>query len=297
MARNALTIRQMGESACWLVVQQALGMPDIKMNSNFMDGKVALLLFGRQSLPERLCCTAAMRQMGGTTIYEVDNGSAEWRKTESRFQTHLLPIFGYYLDVMYIYGVKLPAPESIAHLKFPLINAGGGDAHPVHAMADMACILKTLKKHDKYGLEGIKTAWIGCDNGTLYSLIEAMPWFPFSLKVSLPPRTDIAPLAKRAKELKVSLEFCATPEEAVKGARFIYAGRRDEREEDSAWSITPGLMSKAAPDAKLLLSASPIRAILIAPTVLSGSASLLPMQSELRLAVHKRLLHWVFATS
>ncbi len=95
-------------SICWLLVQQAIGIPDAKMLSDYMSGKVALLMFAKPALPERLCVTAAMRQMGGTTIYQGEDGSL-WRKEVSSFQQHLLPIFGYYLDCLYIYNIsRLP---------------------------------------------------------------------------------------------------------------------------------------------------------------------------------------------
>ena len=42
MPRHALTIRGMGENICWLLVQQAIGIPDAKMLSDYMSGKVAL---------------------------------------------------------------------------------------------------------------------------------------------------------------------------------------------------------------------------------------------------------------
>lgn len=268
-------------------------MPDVKMNSDFLSGRVAMLLFGSPSLPERLCCTAAVRQMGGTTIYE-GSSQEEWKSRESQFQTHLLPIFGYYLDCMYIYGIHV-TPETVeqAALKFPVINAGGCQAHPAHALADIACMIKAAKQ-----LNGVIAAWIGCDNGTLYSLLETMPWFPFRLNIAMPPYVDSENLRKRAAELGVPVKFCKNVEEAVRDAMFIYAGRRDskELEHDQPWKITPELMDMAQKNARLLLSASPIRAIPIAREVLESHSSLLTRQAEYRLAVHKRILHWVFSS-
>lgn len=289
MARNVITIRQLGENVCWTIIQQAMGMPDVKMNSDFLQDRVAMLLFARPSLPERLCCTAAVRQMGATTIYEGTD-KEEWQAKESQFQTHLLPIFGYYLDCMYIYGIPVTV-ESVeqADLKFPIINAGGWNAHPAHAMADIACMLRIDKD-----LSGVTAAWIGGDNGTLYSLIEAMPWFPFKLNISIPDYIDDSGLRKRAEELNAPVKFYAKPEDAVKNVNFIYAGRKASEEADTAWQITPQLMNCAKKGARLLLSASPIRAIPIDKTILDSHSSLLTKQAEYRLAVHKRILHWVF---
>lgn len=289
MSRNVIAIRQMGKKLCWTLVQQAMGMPDVKMQSDFMSEKVALMLFAKQSLPERLCCTAAVRQMDGTTIYEGDAETSEWRSDESRFQTHLLPILGYYFDCLYVYGIDLD-PEDIEsrNLNFPLINAGGGCSHPCQTLANMACMLKCCKSEKE-----IKTAWIGNANGTLCSLIEASVWFPFSMKAYI-PADNIDALQKRIDELNAPITFVDSPEKAAAGARFIYAGKKNEDDQVKKCKICMDIFKYAQPDAQLLLSASPIRAIPIAEEVLGQGRSLLTLQAQYRLAIHKRILHWVF---
>lgn len=289
--RNVLTLEALGEEACWVFVRQALGMPDAKMLSDYMTGRVALLLFTRQSLPERLCVTAAVRQMSGSTIYQGDIGGV-WRTEVNDFQEQLLPIFGYYVDCLYLYGysakdILAKAPD----LKFPIINAGSPDSHPAHALADIACMIKASKK-----LNGQKAAWIGCGNGTLHSLMEATLWFPFSLVISMPPQMDETPWRAKAKTLGTDIKFISNPLEAARNASFIYAGWRGElsREELTKWEITEELMASALPNARLLLSASPIRAIHIAPDILNKLSTMLVRQAEYRLRIHKRILHWVF---
>lgn len=287
MARSALTIREMGEQTCWMLIQQAMGIHDAKMQSDFMQNRVALVLFTRNSLPERLCVTAAVRQMSGSTIYQGTQGG-DWQAECKSFQTHMFPILGYFLDCLYIYG--FPKVEGVnSGSDFPVINAGCPDAHPAHALADIACMLRVAKK-----LEGVKAAWIGCANGTLHSLVEASAWCPFELDVSLPPETDAGPLKLRVDQLKSRVRFVDSPEEAVAKARFVYAGRRPDQETGGRWAITKTLMQKADMEARLLLSATPVRAISVDPEILDSKASMLVRQAQYRLCVHKRILHWVF---
>lgn len=291
MARNVLTIRELGSETCWLLVQQAIGIPDAKLQSDFMSEKVALLAFARHSLPERLCVTAAVRQMGGTTIFE-GSAAGDWHQEVSTFQEHLMPIFGYYLDCLYTYALPVTSWNiAEADVHFPIINAGSPDAHPAHALADIACMLRISRS-----LEGVTAAWVGCANGTLHSLIEATAWFPFALRVAVPRQFDISGLEAKAARIGSPVTFVETPEEAVKDVNFVFAGYRGQlgTTEQAAWGITPELMARALPDARLLLCASPVRAIPVAPAVLSSRASLLVRQAEYRLRVHKRLLHWVF---
>lgn len=291
MARNVLTIKDLGSETCWMLVQQAIGIPDAKQQSDFMTERVALLVFARHSLPERLCVTAAVRQMGGTTIFE-GCASDTWQKEAGGFQEHLMPIFGYYLDCLYAYGLPVTSWNiSEEEVRFPVINAGSPDAHPVHALADIACMLRISRY-----LKGVTAAWVGCVNGTLHSLIESTAWFPFALRVAVPRQFDTGELEARAARIGSPVSFVYSPEEAVEGVNFVFAGYRGtlDAEEQARWGITPELMARARSDARLLLSASPVRAIPVAPEVLSSRASQLVRQAEYRLRVHKRILHWVF---
>ena len=56
-------------------------------------------------------------------------------------------------------------------------------------------------------------------------------------------------------------------------------------------------MEKAAPQAHVLLGSQPIRAIGVESGLALSPRSLLLLQAENRLRVHKRLLHWVFLES
>lgn len=289
--RNILTLEGLGEHNCWVLIRQALGMPDSKMISDFMEGKVALLLFTRQSLPERLCVTAAVRQMSGSTIYQGDTGPA-WKTEINDFQEQLLAIFGHYIDCLYLYGFAANRLEKmVSDLRFPVVNAGSPDSHPAHALADIACMIRVAKN-----LQGQKAAWIGCGNGTLISIMEATKWFPFSLNISMPPQMDDAIFRAKAIKLGTDIKFFSSPAEAVKNANFIYAGWRGDmsREELAQWEITASLMEKAAPGARVLLSASPIRAIFLEESVLNKLSPMLIRQAEYRLRIHKRMLHWLF---
>lgn len=288
--RHVLTINDLGEAACWLLVQQAMGIPDAKTCTDFLSERVALLVFAQPSLAERMCVTAAVRQMSGATIYQGTEGN--WRREFTEYQEHLMPIFGYYVDCLYTYGL----PVSHWDLKkdeitFPVINAGSPDAHPAHVLADIACMLRVSRD-----LEGITAAWVGCNNGTLHSLIAAMAWFPFSLRIALPPHLELDGFREAVDRLGHRISFVASPEEAIKDADYVFAGCRGELGPDQigTWKLDSKLMGLARPNAGLLLSASPLEAIPIGQDLLASPASLLTRQAENRLRVHKRILHWVF---
>ena len=293
MARKVLTLAELGEQTCRTVVQQAIGIPDAKMRSDFLEEKIAVLLFAQPSLPERLCVTAAVRQMGGATIYQDDSYKI-WDREFDTYQSSLMPIFSCYMDCLYIYGIQLAALEGNENVPLPVINAGSPDAHPAHALADIACMQRAARY-----LSNVEIAWLGCDNGTLHSLVAATKYFPLTLRVAMPASVDPAPLMALVEQHsggKGQTLLVDSKDDAINDASFVFAGCRgdmsDQEVED--WLLGPDVMAKASPKAKILLGARPFNAIVVAPELLASQASLLVSQSECRLRVHKRLLHWVF---
>ncbi|MBQ7585277.1 MAG: ornithine carbamoyltransferase [Desulfovibrionaceae bacterium] len=292
MGKSVLTIRELGEKTCWLLVQQAIGIPDAKMRTDFLSEKVAVLFFAAPSLPERLCVSAAFRQMGGAVVYEVDSSGDAWRDELHQHQAHLLPIFDFYLDCIYIYGIPV---NTYLHkelkVDFPTINAGSPDAHPSHALADIAYMLKTSRY-----LNSVPATWLGTPNGTLYSLVAASEWFPFSLKIFTPPNSDLAHLKTLIGDSK-KIEIVDNMKDAVKDAKYIFAGSRRDIDFPSIknWELNRSVLSPADKNFRIFLGARPINCLPIDQELMESSASLLLQQSEYRLRIHKRILHWVFS--
>ena len=292
MPKNVLTIRDLGEKTCWLLVQQAIGIPDAKMRTDFMSEKVAVLFFAEPSLPERLCVSAAFRQMGGAVVYEVDKTGDAWRDEIHQHQLHLLPIFDYYLDCLYLYGIPVSSfMHKEVHVSYPTINIGAPDAHPAHALADIAYMLKSSRY-----LNSVQVAWVGTPNGTLYSLIAASEWFPFTLKIAVPESSDLS----RAKLLigdSKKVEIVDSMKDAIRDAKYIYAGSRHDIDFASIkhWEFDRSTLSAADKNFRVFLGARPINCLPIDQEIMSSPASLLLQQSEFRLRIHKRMLHWVFS--
>ena len=159
-------------------------------------------------------------------------------------------------------------------------------------LADVACMLR----YTRDDLTKARVGWLGCTNGTLFSLIEALRYFPFSLQVALPPLEDRPTLETYARHCGVKVDFVDTPQQAVEGCNFVYAGCRSGLDDELAqqWKVDDALLSHADQKARVLLGTSPMQAIEVASDILASPASLLLLQSENRLRVHKRLLHWVF---
>ncbi|MBQ7457086.1 MAG: ornithine carbamoyltransferase [Desulfovibrio sp.] len=292
MKKDVLSIRQLGEETCWTLVQQAIGIPDSTVHTDFLSEKVFVLFFAQTSLPERLCISAAIRQMGGDIVYETDPTGEHWLHEMHEHQLDLLPIFNFYLNGIYLYGIPLTSFKGQdINLDFPTINAGSPDAHPAHALADIAYMVKA----NRY-LSTIPCAWLGTPNGTLYSLIAASRWFPMTLRLHVPENSDTNALAQ-AMEDAPKVTLVDSIEEAVRDVKFLFVGSRVgigyPRIKD--WEISASVLQKADPQLGLFLAARPINCLPIERDLLSSKMSLLLQQSEYRLRIHKRILHYVFA--
>ena len=139
MPRHVLTLNDLGEEGSWLLVQQARGIPDAKGRTDFMTERTAVLLFAQDSFAERLCVSAAVRQMGGSIVFQGATGG--WKSEVERYQRQMLAVIDYFVDCMYVYGIPGLATKVDRDLvQFPIINAGSPDAHPAHVLADVACM-------------------------------------------------------------------------------------------------------------------------------------------------------------
>ncbi|MDR1855710.1 MAG: ornithine carbamoyltransferase [Desulfovibrio sp.] len=288
--RNVITLESLGRQTCLLLVKQVLGIKNIKSRDTVMEGRTALLVFANHSLPERLCVSAAVRQMGGVLVYEAPNPL--WRTELEKFQRSLLPVFSYYVDCLYCYGLPVTDwMDNLQGLEFPIINAGCFNAHPAHVLADVACMQRIAKDVSR-----VTVGWIGCPNGSMHSAIVATTIFGFRLKIATPPSVDTTDIRNFASSRQASVTFVEDPRKAVAGADFVIAGYGEslDEEERKKWIVSTALLQEAAPHVKLLLGASPGRAVPVDEGLLANPASLLSRQAENRLCVHKRLLRWVF---
>ncbi len=293
MTKDALSIRDLGEKDCWTLVQQAIGIPDVTMTSDFMTEKVCVLFFAQTSLPERLCVSAAVRQMGGQVVYECDTTGEHWLNEMHQHQPLLLPIFNFYLNCIYLYGISLAnlKNQEVVNVNFPIINAGSPEAHPAHALADIAYMLQSSRY-----LNSFRCAWLGAPNGTLYSLIEASQWFPFSLRIAVPETSDTSMLMSSLEGAK-NAQIVDSISDALIDAKFIFVGGRQGINYPliKNWELNPSVFSRADPHFSFFLASRPVHALPIDQDLLLSKASLLVRQSEYRLRIHKRLLHYVFS--
>jgi ornithine carbamoyltransferase len=141
--------------------------------------------------------------------------------------------------------------ELAEHASVPVVNALTDREYPCRALAD--CL--TLR--DRFGeLAGLEIAYVGASEPVTHSLIEAALLSGITVRVAAPAALgpDPALLARAGSSVRV----CETPREAVSGAVAVYAAAA-RRELPDTYTVTPSLMSLAAPGAVVMHAAATAR--------------------------------------
>ncbi len=292
MARYIMTLQALGKDLAWMLLQQARGIPEAKFKDDFLEEKTFVLLFARPDLSERLCITAAIRQMSGHTVYM--GPEEHWAESVSQFPRALLGTISYYMDGVIVHG--LPTSSWVAdenRMAFPILNCGNMESHPAHALADIACMMRYCGDD----LRKVRLAWIGAPTGALFSLMEATQYFPFAMQVAMPQNATNTVIQEQAAKLKTDITFHETPVQAVQGCQFVMAGGNGRGtlsyEAVQAWTLNGDIMARAESDAHVLIGTNPMNSIPVEPAVLDNRNSLMLLQAEYRLRVYKRMLHWL----
>lgn len=291
MPRHITTLKNLGKETSWLLLQQVRGIPEAKSLDDFMEDRTFVLMFSQIDLAERLCVTAAIRQMSGHVVYFAPEEG--WTQAIDQFPLALLGAVSYYMDGMFFCGASVAKWANMpTEVTFPSINCGGPDAHPIHVIADLACMFRCC--HDD--LRGAKVCWLGNSSGTLFSLMTATAYFPFSLSIAMPESAEPSPIMAYAKKLHTDITFSQSPLDGVRNADFVYSGssRQMDFSMMQKWQITPSIISHASENVHILLGTNPMDSIPMDSSLSASRSSLVLMQAENRLRVYKRILHWVF---
>ncbi len=290
MARGIITINGMGKELAWTLVQQARGIPDVKALDDFLIDRTLVLMFARADLSERLCITAAIRQMSGHAIYM--GPEENWEAALSRYPVAMLGSMSYYMDGVFIHGMRMTQWNAGRDVTYPVINLGGADAHPAHALADIVCMMRSCRDN----LRDARLCWLGWPSGAMFSLMAATQFFPFSMTLCVPDKYNKDPLVALINRYKTDITICDTPREAVRGCNFVMGGSSENMhlEEIQNWRIDANLLAAADKDVRVMAGTNPMHCIPVDSALAGSAKELFLEQAQSRLLVYKRILHWLF---
>jgi ornithine carbamoyltransferase len=288
MPRAITTIEAMGKDLAWTLVQQARGIPDAKAIDDFLTDRSFLVLFAKHDLTERLCITAAISQMSGSSTYMGPEES--WMDVASAYPEALLGAMSYYVDGIVLHGL-MPTVRDLEEVKFPILNVGSVDAHPCHALADILCMMR----YSHGDLSTQKLCWLGYPSGAMYSLMAATKFFPFSMSLCFPEKFDAAAVQAKLDQLKTDVVIHNSVESAVAGCQYIVGGSADGMsfDEKNLWRISKDLLAKSGVKSRVMAGTNPMHCLPVDMSVVAEHNDLFLLQSENKLRVYKRMLHWL----
>lgn len=264
-------------------------------------GRTLAMYFEKPSLRTHVTFESGITQMGGHAILlrpeQVGIGTrespADVARNLSRWVDGLMArTFSHRL-----------VQQLAAEATIPVINGLTDLLHPCQAMADLQTIAENADpKH-------ATLAYVGDGNNMANSLILLSSVLGLRIRVGTPsthsPDAEILERADQlAKRSGGSLFWSESPEEAVRGANFVYTdtwtsmGQEDEassrREIFAGYQLNPELL-RAAPDAWVMHCMPAHRGEEVTDEVLDGPRSLIYDQAENRLHAQKAIMERLMA--
>lgn len=299
MAKHFMRIRDLGHEGAWKIIMRAKEMKDTNFRGHCMDGKIAALIFEKASTRTRMSFEAAVRRLGGSTVFTTPADSQLGRSEPLRDTARVM---SRYLDCLIVrtFGQE-KLDELAAYGSIPVVNALTDQGHPCQIMADIL----TIYERDA-DLSKVRVAWVGDGNNVADSWVEAAMYFPFQLTLAVaegyePNRQQLDLALKAGAKIFLTHD----PVLGVKDANYVYtdvwASMGQEAEQAKRMAAFKGfcvdekLMAAAAPNAKFLHCLPAHRGEEVTDGVMEGKCSIVWDQAENRMHAQMAILEWIFS--
>jgi ornithine carbamoyltransferase len=260
-------------------------------------GRTLAMIFQHNSTRTWFSFDAAMRQLGGSTVFatgaDLQLGRGETIEDTARTLSRMV-------DAVMIRAHRHQDLERFAlAAEVPLINGLSDASHPCQILGD----IMTYEEH-RGPIAGRTLVWVGDGNNVCASFVHAAPRFDFRLVIACPPRyhPDLMDLA-RAERDGGRVEMTDDVRAAVKGAdcvisdTWVSMGDLDHEARVEAFEpfqVDEALMELAAPDAVFLHCLPAHRGEEVTDEVIDGPRSLVWDEAENRIHAQKGILAWCF---
>jgi ornithine carbamoyltransferase len=264
-----------------------------------LKGQILGMIFEKHSTRTRVSFEAAMLQLGGNAMFLSSNDTQLGRGEPIEDTGKVL---SGYLDGIMIRTHSHARIEALAEAaSIPVINGLTDLYHPCQALADLLTVYEF-----KQSFKGNKMVYVGDGNNVAHSLMIASAMVGMDFTITAPngyePDAEVVAKAKEiAAQTGAKVELVENPQEAVKGADFIYTDVWTSmgQEEESAirlkafapYQVNEELMSFANADCKFMHCLPAHREEEVSTGVMDGSASVVFQQAENRLHAQKAVLY------
>ena len=265
---------------------------------SMLSGKTLAIMFEKPSLRTRVSFEAAMRQLGGQTIYL---SPAEVGLGERESVPDVAQVLSRYVDAIAARTFSHQTLEILSgYSRVPVINALSDLEHPCQALADLLTIYER-----KGELGGLTLAFVGDGNNVAHSLMLAASLTGMNFRIASPAGYAVQDrILRQAQDYAMDsgAEIVCTeePRLAVSGADVVYTdvwtsmGQEAEAEKRrqifASYQVNSGLLSLAREDAILMHPLPAHHGEEVAEGILDSPKSVVFDQAENRMHLQKALL-------
>jgi len=260
-------------------------------------GRTLAMIFQQSSTRTWFSFDAAMRQLGGATVFatgaDLQLGRGETIEDTARTLSRMV-------DAVMIRAERQADLERFAMAAgVPLINGLSDRSHPCQILADVM----TFEEH-RGPIAGRSLVWVGDGNNVCASFIHAAARFDFPLTIACPTRyhPDLMDLARAEKD-GARITMTDDVRAAVAGAdcvisdTWVSMGDLDHEARIEAFEpfqVDEALMDLAKADAVFLHCLPAHRGEEVTDEVMDGPRSLVWDEAENRVHAQKGILAWCF---
>ncbi len=297
--KDFISVADWSAESLWQILERARELKRLnteRERPRTLQGRTLAMYFEKPSLRTHVTFEAGITQMGGHAILlrpeQVGIGTRESAvdvaRTLSRWVDCLMArTFSHALVE------KLAAEASI-----PIVNGLTDLLHPCQAMADLQTMAENADVREA------TLAYVGDGNNVVNSLVLLCAVLGLRIRIATPgSHPPSARVMKRAQALAkhsgASIDWTESPQEAVRGADFVYTdtwtsmGQEDEAQQRRAifapYQVNEKLLENA-PDARVMHCMPAHRGEEVTADVLDGPRSLIYDQAENRLHAQKAIM-------
>jgi ornithine carbamoyltransferase len=262
-------------------------------------GRVLGLVFEKPSLRTRVSFEAAMKQLGGGSIFlSATDGPIGQRESVADYARTLS---GYVDAVVLRVFRHATIEEFAAHSRVPVINGLSDASHPCQALGDL------LTMQEFFGsLRGRTLAFIGDGNNVARSLAICCGMFGVRFVLAAPDgyRFDepfLRDFKKRVRGGEIVMN--GKPEHAVRDADVVYtdvwtsmgqeAESKVRKKKFAGYQVNAALLAKAPAHAKVMHCLPAHRGEEVSEEILDTDRSIVFEQAANRMHVQKAVLKWL----
>jgi len=260
-------------------------------------GRTLAMIFQHNSTRTWFSFDAAMRQLGGSTVFatgaDLQLGRGETVEDTARTLSRMV-------DAVMIRAERHQDLERFAlAAEVPLINGLSDASHPCQILGD----IMTFEEH-RGPIAGRTLVWVGDGNNVCASFIHAAPRFDFRLVIACPPQyhPDLMDLARAEREggrieMTDDVRAAVTGADCVISDTWVSMGDLDHEARIEAFEpfqVDETLMDLAASDAVFLHCLPAHRGEEVTDEVIDGPRSLVWDEAENRIHAQKAILAWCF---